>query len=435
MCLATIYLARRLVPALLLSVGLCWTVLVAPSHEDGGQREFSLADAYASGSKKSSSSPLFVQQLDQTQQARHLPPSLMYSRPISYDQDESVLEPAALYREHHHQRDKRQEGAADDEHDGADDRPGHHHHRHHYQADDSEYSNAKDYPYERADASDQDHWLHHQDGHQDFGGGAGGSSPSSSPSALDESALSKDDNSNVLLNGSVDGGGHRSRLTDAEYEQNNSPDRILLTRKFIEQTCNQNRGFQRNEQLNSTYLAHCSRYKLENLLSNDILDAIMHDDTGGCHKILDEFVQLDETINQFDDLFIKLLSRYNCHNGYSVKWNCDDCKVSCWAGGASGGPAERGGVVTNMSPGGCDGDDDHGDALARAPPHHAPPAALISQAAAATVIRAPRAQGVHWQPARAPPSLGCARRVGRAAAAALRAAIMDAIIWACRLFA
>lgn len=99
-----------------------------------------------------------------------------------------------------------------------------------------------------------------------------------------------------------------------------------LTEKLINDTCKMDRGSQRMEKLNGTYLTFCSRYKSENLLSNEILMSIMHHDSQDCRRILKEFIQLDETINQFDDLFTKLLSRYNCHNGYSVKWNCDDCK-------------------------------------------------------------------------------------------------------------
>lgn len=102
----------------------------------------------------------------------------------------------------------------------------------------------------------------------------------------------------------------------------------MMDADFVRQTCSHNRGIERKDQFTNTYLTHCSRYKLENLFSNKILDSIMHEDSEPCTQILNEFIQLDATINQFDNLFIKLLSRYNCHNGYSVKWNCDDCKVS-----------------------------------------------------------------------------------------------------------
>jgi len=104
--------------------------------------------------------------------------------------------------------------------------------------------------------------------------------------------------------------------------------KTFLTRQRIRDTCDLDRGSQRNEYIDNSYLIHCSRYKLENLLSNELLMSIMHHDSGDCSKILDEFVQLDEVIGQFDLLFKNLLTRYNCHNGYSVKWSCEDCKVS-----------------------------------------------------------------------------------------------------------
>lgn len=109
---------------------------------------------------------------------------------------------------------------------------------------------------------------------------------------------------------------------------NLSQDKQFLNRDLIRRSCQIDRGTQRIEPLNSTYLTYCSRYKLEDLLSTEILMSIMHYDTRGCERVLDEFIQLDETINQFDTLVVRLLSRYNCLNGYSVKWNCGDCMVS-----------------------------------------------------------------------------------------------------------
>lgn len=112
---------------------------------------------------------------------------------------------------------------------------------------------------------------------------------------------------------------------------NRMPDKEYLSHDLAEKACHLDRGCQRKDRLNNTYLSNCSRYKLENLLSNEILMSIMHDSSDGCYNLLDEFIQLDEVINQFDQLFKNLLTRYNCHNGYSVKWGCDDCKVSCKA--------------------------------------------------------------------------------------------------------
>lgn len=136
-----------------------------------------------------------------------------------------------------------------------------------------------------------------------------------------ESALPNNhanNNNHDLFHGSFSTLNHLNRMPDKEY----------LSHDLAEKACHLDRGCQRKDRLNNTYLSNCSRYKLENLLSNEILMSIMHDSSDGCYNLLDEFIQLDEVINQFDQLFKNLLTRYNCHNGYSVKWSCDDCKVS-----------------------------------------------------------------------------------------------------------
>lgn len=125
-------------------------------------------------------------------------------------------------------------------------------------------------------------------------------------------------NSNHLNHENTDLLSMTDRLIEKEF----------LTQGLSEMACGLDRGCQRKDRLNNTYLTYCSRYKLESLLSNEILMSIMHDSSGECERILDEFMQLDRLINQFDGFFKTLLMRYNCHNGYSVKWNCDDCKVS-----------------------------------------------------------------------------------------------------------
>lgn len=101
-----------------------------------------------------------------------------------------------------------------------------------------------------------------------------------------------------------------------------------LNIQLIIETCKSDRGCQRKDKLNETYLSYCNRYKLENLFSDKILMSIMHENSEQCQRILNEFIQLDELINHFDNLFANLLTRYNCHNGYSVKWTCEDCQVS-----------------------------------------------------------------------------------------------------------
>lgn len=101
-----------------------------------------------------------------------------------------------------------------------------------------------------------------------------------------------------------------------------------LSLDLANKACSLDRGCQRKDRLSNTYLSLCTRYKLENILSNDMLDSIMHDSPRDCRRVLDEFLQLDELIGDFYRSFKSLLTRYNCHNGYSVKWTCEDCKVS-----------------------------------------------------------------------------------------------------------
>lgn len=106
------------------------------------------------------------------------------------------------------------------------------------------------------------------------------------------------------------------------------PEKEYLSHHLASKACRLDRGCQRKDKLNNTYLNYCTRYKLESLFSTEILMSIMHDSSEECERILDEFIQLDELINQFNQFFKNLLTRYNCHNGYSVKWSCEDCKVN-----------------------------------------------------------------------------------------------------------
>lgn len=121
-----------------------------------------------------------------------------------------------------------------------------------------------------------------------------------------------------------------NNLPDNEFQSEFTPltDKEFLTSSLAERTCQLDRGCQRKDRLNNTYLSYCARHKLEHLFSNDVIDDLMHGSSETCERVLDEFIRLDEQINKFDESFKTLLQRYNCHNGYSVKWTCADCKVS-----------------------------------------------------------------------------------------------------------
>lgn len=123
-------------------------------------------------------------------------------------------------------------------------------------------------------------------------------------------------------------------MQDSQNDLHKKPYKTVIHYKeylaldLAERACKLDRGCQRKDRLNNTHLNFCTRYKLENLFSSQSLMSIMHDSTEDCVKILEVFINLDEVIEKFYTLFEKLLTRYNCHNGYSVKWTCSDCKVS-----------------------------------------------------------------------------------------------------------
>lgn len=114
-----------------------------------------------------------------------------------------------------------------------------------------------------------------------------------------------------------------------DYEQASQDelnDGFELTEDWARRVCSRNRGAERRQMLANTFLRFCWRHRLINLLSSNSDMWIMHNSSSECQQILNDFIKLDEKIHYFDDLFTKLLDRYNCHNGYSVKWTCNDCR-------------------------------------------------------------------------------------------------------------
>lgn len=82
------------------------------------------------------------------------------------------------------------------------------------------------------------------------------------------------------------------------------------------------------ELLSKYHLPFCHHYTL-NLLT--IKDNYAGNETicsQNLPSILSQLISLDETAYKFSCEFNSLVSRYNCQSGFSVKWNCDDCRVS-----------------------------------------------------------------------------------------------------------
>lgn len=99
-----------------------------------------------------------------------------------------------------------------------------------------------------------------------------------------------------------------------------------LNESLVTAICSLDRGSSRFERMNRTYLSHCKRHKLERIMSNQILMSVMHKSGKECTKILSQFITLDELIAEFNEIFSKTLSRYDCDLAYSVKWNCNHCR-------------------------------------------------------------------------------------------------------------
>lgn len=132
------------------------------------------------------------------------------------------------------------------------------------------------------------------------------------PDAIDATLESQ----NIDNDNDIDNDDHR--LERDEY----------LDADIANRTCHQDRGVNRGKAVLNKYMNFCSRHKLEYLLSNEMLEAIRHNDSATCFNVIKEFIELDEVIKSYHEMFKRLLKRYNCHNGYSVKWTCEHCKVS-----------------------------------------------------------------------------------------------------------
>lgn len=100
-----------------------------------------------------------------------------------------------------------------------------------------------------------------------------------------------------------------------------------LNEELADEVCKLGRGAQREKRLRTLYLSFCSSYNLDLLLSTFMLDQLDHFSIEVCLNVTNYFLQKDKWISTYDQAFNSLLRRYNCQNGYSVKWNCDDCKV------------------------------------------------------------------------------------------------------------
>jgi hypothetical protein len=117
------------------------------------------------------------------------------------------------------------------------------------------------------------------------------------------------------------------KFTDSlEYFNNQC---LFLDGKSAKSICDSSQGVPRMRLLEQYHLKNCYRYPLVNVLGVDAWTMLFHSvNSHQCEQILSELQLIDNIVNQLVCEYDSLLARYDCQNGFSVKWTCDDCRVS-----------------------------------------------------------------------------------------------------------
>jgi len=104
---------------------------------------------------------------------------------------------------------------------------------------------------------------------------------------------------------------------------------LFLDGESTKSICDSEKGVPRMMLLQKYHLKYCHRYPLVNVLSSDAWQSLLHSvNSRKCQQILSELEMIDNIVNQLICEYDALLERYDCQNGFSVKWSCNDCKVS-----------------------------------------------------------------------------------------------------------
>lgn len=128
-------------------------------------------------------------------------------------------------------------------------------------------------------------------------------------------------------------------LVDSNSNSNSNLMCLLLDGSSVSQICDDFDKSNRFHLLSQYHLKHCYRYPLLNVLSNNSLDLILGTTSSStststsysssqCNDVLTELVMLDHIVNQRLCEYDLLLNRYDCQTTWSVKWSCQDCRVS-----------------------------------------------------------------------------------------------------------
>ena len=79
--------------------------------------------------------------------------------------------------------------------------------------------------------------------------------------------------------------------------------------------------------LKTLRLRHCCERTVESALHNQAHDVVLKGGTG-CVRTLNEVLETDALAARITCEFSEVLTRYDCKQIYSMKYHCNDCKVS-----------------------------------------------------------------------------------------------------------
>lgn len=103
---------------------------------------------------------------------------------------------------------------------------------------------------------------------------------------------------------------------------------LSLDEESVRSICDSTDWRARWKQLQHHHLKYCHRYPLVNVLSKDSKELVLYNDSEKCNDVLSELLMLDDIVHSRVCEYESLLARYDCQNNWSVKWTCEDCRVS-----------------------------------------------------------------------------------------------------------
>lgn len=150
-----------------------------------------------------------------------------------------------------------------------------------------------------------------------------GSSSSSLTSSISINEDEYDDDEVSKSKSASSSGKKRDADEDNVTLKSKTNDKCLF-KKTVNELCKLDTS-DRDVYSSSLHLTFCQRYSLQVLTNSSWITA----NYTTCQLILNSILEQDNLAAKLSCQFNSLLARYNCQSGYSVKWNCSACSVSC----------------------------------------------------------------------------------------------------------